>query len=90
MTTYVGITIHILTALSYIHEKEILHRDIKPSNIFLTEEGAKLADFGLAKKLTKDFENSMLTKTGIVGTVDYMAPESKREGVHQTGAEFKR
>jgi hypothetical protein len=37
--------------LAYAHGRGVIHRDIKPENILLTdpEDGAKLADFGLAK-----------------------------------------
>ncbi|CAE7319316.1 unnamed protein product, partial [Symbiodinium sp. KB8] len=34
--------------LEYLHFQRVLHLDIKPSNILMSEEGAKLADFGTA------------------------------------------
>jgi serine/threonine protein kinase len=61
-------------AVHATHEQGIVHRDLKPSNVLLTSTGMpKLADFGLAKHLDAESEN---TRTGeIIGTPNYMAPE---------------
>jgi serine/threonine-protein kinase len=65
-------------ALDYAHRKGLVHRDIKPSNIMIrlkadkeTQE-AVLMDFGIAK--IQDARTG-ITGTGVIGTIDYMAPE---------------
>jgi serine/threonine protein kinase/tetratricopeptide (TPR) repeat protein len=74
----VPIGLGILAALSALHGRGIVHRDLKPSNVFLTPNGVKLLDFGLARPESEPALNSMtgLTRTGMVmGTPRYMAPE---------------
>lgn len=71
----------IASALTEAHEKGVVHRDLKPSNIVVgTErdgtETVKILDFGIAKILFEDAEQSKLTQTGeVFGSPMYMSPE---------------
>eukprot|EP00009_Paramoeba_aestuarina_P009264 CAMPEP_0201523194 /NCGR_PEP_ID=MMETSP0161_2-20130828/18929_1 /ASSEMBLY_ACC=CAM_ASM_000251 /TAXON_ID=180227 /ORGANISM="Neoparamoeba aestuarina, Strain SoJaBio B1-5/56/2" /LENGTH=522 /DNA_ID=CAMNT_0047922217 /DNA_START=48 /DNA_END=1613 /DNA_ORIENTATION=+ len=69
----IDITLQIVSAVSYLHDLNIVHRDIKPENILLKREGTlelKLADFGLSKMF--DATVRMQTTCGSPG---YVAPE---------------
>jgi serine/threonine-protein kinase len=68
-------------ALSYAHSRTrtdgepmaIVHRDVSPQNVLISEQGeVKLADFGIAKALTRQER----TATGVVkGKIAFMSPE---------------
>ncbi|KAL7250368.1 hypothetical protein ACSBR1_012385 [Camellia fascicularis] len=62
--------------LAYLHENcrdSIIHCDIKPANILLDVDfRPKVADFGLAKLLGREFSR-VLTTMG--GTIGYLAPK---------------
>lgn len=65
----------LLTALIYLHERNIMHRDLKPENILLkeqkdTEYDIKLADFGLSSRTT--VKEYLYSKCGTPG---FVAPE---------------
>jgi tetratricopeptide (TPR) repeat protein len=62
----------LLTALEAVHRHGIIHRDVKPANIFLTEHGALLSDFGIARS---DQDETLTGPGRRVGTPGYWAPE---------------
>jgi serine/threonine protein kinase len=73
-----GIALGLLAALQVLHRQELVHRDLKPSNMFLTENGVKIIDFGLARLPRADttVTQTQLTNPGLlVGTPSYMSPE---------------
>src|SRR5437773_2174459 len=74
------ITREVASALSYAHSHDVVHRDIKPENILLSGGEAVVADFGIARAITRA-AGSGLTETGIpVGTPAYMSPEQASGG----------
>src|ERR1035438_5750327 len=77
----VQIILSVLSALSAIHRCALVHRDLKPSNVFLSTQGVKVLDFGLAKPVashqTSDSATEIdLTQPGaIAATPRYASPE---------------
>ena len=75
------VIVEVCRALAYAHGRSgpkgeamgIVHRDISPQNVLLSEQGeVKLADFGIAKAMTKRDR----TATGVVkGKIAFMSPE---------------
>jgi serine/threonine protein kinase len=74
------VTLSILSALEALHRSSIVHRDLKPSNVFLSTQGVKLLDFGLAKPVSPVSDEGLtqteLTGHGMIaGTPRYSSPE---------------
>ena len=74
--------IQIAQGLREAHRHGIIHRDLKTENVLVTPEGqAKIADFGIAKRLADEWNEESLTRSGaIVGTYRTMSPEQARGG----------
>ncbi|UWD78834.1 serine/threonine-protein kinase [Curtobacterium flaccumfaciens] len=77
------ITAETLDALTAAHEQDVTHRDVKPDNVLLQTAwvpGAtgdvRVTDFGIASVVAERER----TTTGLLGTPQYMAPESISHG----------
>ncbi|MEK7874194.1 MAG: protein kinase, partial [Chloroflexota bacterium] len=89
LKTSLDAAIQIARAMEYSHAKGLVHRDLKPGNCLLDSSGAlKVTDFGLAKiggadepaaadagQGAKIARVKDATRTGRLGTPEYMAPE---------------
>lgn len=58
-------------AVDALHEAGIVHRDVRPDNILLTDDGARLADLGLAQVIQPGIT---MTGMGSMSFVEYVDP----------------
>jgi tetratricopeptide (TPR) repeat protein len=72
--------------LAAAHAAGLIHRDFKPDNVLIGGDGrVRVTDFGLARLAPRDLagdapgtelqRSDSATRTGLVGTLAYMAPE---------------
>uniref|UniRef100_A0A453IFX4 Receptor-like serine/threonine-protein kinase n=1 Tax=Aegilops tauschii subsp. strangulata TaxID=200361 RepID=A0A453IFX4_AEGTS len=75
--TRFGIMAGVARGLAYLHEQcqeRIVHCDVKPENILLdTAFRPKVADFGMAKLIGRDFSHALTTARGTVSEGQFVA-----------------
>ena len=89
LTERVRLFRQVCAAVHYAHQHLVIHRDLKPSNILVTANGeVKLLDFGIAKLLSPETDNSRATLTGLgLMTPAYASPEQLRGAAVTTAAD---
>jgi predicted ATPase/GAF domain-containing protein len=71
------IAINLAEILDSLHRNGVLHKDIKPHNLLVDPQTHEvvLIDFGVATRLSQEFQRSSVTSSGLEGTLAYMSPE---------------
>ena len=87
----IGFITHVCAALEIVQSRGCLYRDLKPDNLLLTRLDSsmfmKLGDAGLIC-LPGEYGAALATRNGLVGTIEYMAPELFKGGaVYSEAAE---
>ena len=73
----------IITALDYLHKKNIIERDLRPENIIVNTHGyIKISEFTFSKKLKNDLTYS------ICGSPEYYSPEMVNKTGHNKSIDF--
>lgn len=67
LVVQVELLMQLLQALSYLHRRDVVHRDLKPSNVLVKSGRVKVLDFGISIMQGE--------RSGVSGTLSYMAPE---------------
>jgi serine/threonine protein kinase len=71
--------LEVCDGLHAAHGVGLLHRDVKPLNMLVFANSTVVADFGLARDVSR--EMSKLTRsTTVLGTDEYLAPEQRARG----------
>ena len=69
----------VCNGMKYLEDNGIVHRDLAASNVLISKDHvAKVADFGLAKKIMDD------NKTGVRIRIKWTAPEAIKDRVFIT------
>jgi eukaryotic-like serine/threonine-protein kinase len=71
--------LQVCDAVSHAHARLTIHRDLKPSNILVTREGqVKLLDFGIAKLVREETDDTLTQAGGTLMSPAFASPEQVR------------
>ncbi|CAI2195649.1 13916_t:CDS:2, partial [Funneliformis geosporum] len=68
----IGLALQLASAVSFLHEFDIVHCDLHAGNVLIHQKKIKLADFGLSKKI--DEVSSSTSR--IFGVIPYTDPKA--------------
>lgn len=72
-----------VSALIYLHQRNVIHRDIKPENLLLGhDDQLKIADFGWS------VHEPCSSRTTLCGTLDYLSPEMVKGEPHHKNVDL--
>ena len=80
----VDLTIQILKAMGYAHQKGIVHRDLKPANLMIQGDVIRVMDFGVAQLVSQELDDD----EAFAGTPTYMAPEYIDRKIYTTRSDL--
>lgn len=81
--------IEICDVLSYLHAQDppVIYRDLKPSNIMINTEGQlKLVDFGIARKIEAEDENTRVVSAGYSPPEQYWGAANIQSDLYSLGS----
>lgn len=81
--------IEICDVLTYLHSQDppVIYRDLKPSNIMINAEGQlKLVDFGIARKVEQEDENTRVVSAGYSPPEQYWGQANIHSDLYSLGA----
>ncbi|CAB4387562.1 unnamed protein product [Rhizophagus irregularis] len=64
------LSFQLASAVSFLHEHDIIHRDLHADNVLMHQKKIKLADFGLSRKIAKTSSNNASKVFGLIPFVD--------------------
>jgi hypothetical protein len=77
LRSFFDYAIQLATTVGEVHRRGIIHKDINPTNVIVDRAAgrARLADFGIASRLSAERQGQLQHPHLLEGTISYMSPE---------------